>query len=396
MADEISSFSGCVRLGYRSLLQAEICKVKGTLVIWGCWDVAAGTHYNPTAPREDCRSGIFVQLAAQEWTPTLLRSFLGLSSRLKQKCRFVEGHTGGKARAAFLPSVAAAKKPRARRAVRRSASRRTLGEEEGADDDDDDDDDEEGALWVACDACGKWRRMACGMSQPSGRWTCADNADSQRRACAVPEEDWDETGEYVYLDSKAAGATEAVAATVGAEGGHQHTGRPELRTEESVPRVPPEDVPQLPPCDDVAHGGRSGSAGAADGPRRTKRQRHAVAEVAPVGSAASGSQQAPQATVASITPGPSAIATTSSAHRQSDILRSADALDSGSSATQTHQPCTRSPRSRSSECAPQRRGSHPHNARSRHNAPDARTRCSVSMAAQPRGVKSSLRDWRRR
>ena len=47
--------------------------------------------------------------------------------------------------------------------------------------------------WVACDACGKWRRLPPGTPAPPAdeRWRCEDNAgDPARRACRVAEEPW--------------------------------------------------------------------------------------------------------------------------------------------------------------------------------------------------------------
>ena len=47
--------------------------------------------------------------------------------------------------------------------------------------------------WVACDACGKWRKLPPGVAGPPAdeRWRCAQNVgDPARRSCKVPEEPW--------------------------------------------------------------------------------------------------------------------------------------------------------------------------------------------------------------
>jgi NAD-dependent deacetylase len=47
--------------------------------------------------------------------------------------------------------------------------------------------------WVACDSCGKWRRLPPGAPAPPAdeRWRCQDNeGDPARRSCAAAEEPW--------------------------------------------------------------------------------------------------------------------------------------------------------------------------------------------------------------
>ena len=47
--------------------------------------------------------------------------------------------------------------------------------------------------WVACDACGKWRKLPPGVAGPAAdvRWRCEQNVgDPARRSCKVPEEPW--------------------------------------------------------------------------------------------------------------------------------------------------------------------------------------------------------------
>ena len=44
------------------------------------------------------------------------------------------------------------------------------------------------APWVACDACGRWRRWQQGRPFPAGPWTCRDNDDPHFAACSVPQE----------------------------------------------------------------------------------------------------------------------------------------------------------------------------------------------------------------
>ena len=48
-------------------------------------------------------------------------------------------------------------------------------------------------VWVACDACRKWRRLPPGMAGPAAdeAWRCEDNTgDPSRQSCKVPEEPW--------------------------------------------------------------------------------------------------------------------------------------------------------------------------------------------------------------
>ena len=50
-------------------------------------------------------------------------------------------------------------------------------------------------MWVACDACGKWRRLAPGVVLPSeelqGKWRCKQNIwDRARQSCDAEEEPW--------------------------------------------------------------------------------------------------------------------------------------------------------------------------------------------------------------
>ena len=47
--------------------------------------------------------------------------------------------------------------------------------------------------WVACDACGKWRRLPPGTPAPPAdeRWRCEDNeGDAAMASCDAPEEPW--------------------------------------------------------------------------------------------------------------------------------------------------------------------------------------------------------------
>ena len=49
--------------------------------------------------------------------------------------------------------------------------------------------------WVACDACGKWRRLPPGVrlsdEQASLKWRCEQNKwDPSRQSCAAAEEPW--------------------------------------------------------------------------------------------------------------------------------------------------------------------------------------------------------------
>ena len=49
--------------------------------------------------------------------------------------------------------------------------------------------------WVACDACGKWRKLPPGVQleaeQAASKWRCKNNVwDPQRQSCAAPEEPW--------------------------------------------------------------------------------------------------------------------------------------------------------------------------------------------------------------
>ena len=47
--------------------------------------------------------------------------------------------------------------------------------------------------WVACDLCGKWRRLPPGTPVPAAdeKWRCADNVgDPARRSCKAEEEPW--------------------------------------------------------------------------------------------------------------------------------------------------------------------------------------------------------------
>ena len=48
-------------------------------------------------------------------------------------------------------------------------------------------------IWVACDACGKWRKLPPGTPGPQAdeRWKCGDNTgDPVRSSCKAPEEPW--------------------------------------------------------------------------------------------------------------------------------------------------------------------------------------------------------------
>ena len=49
--------------------------------------------------------------------------------------------------------------------------------------------------WVACDACGKWRKLPPGVrlegEQAAGRWLCKHNVwDRKRQSCKAAEEPW--------------------------------------------------------------------------------------------------------------------------------------------------------------------------------------------------------------
>ena len=49
--------------------------------------------------------------------------------------------------------------------------------------------------WVACDACGKWRKLPAGVrlegEQAAGRWLCKHNVwDRKRQSCKAAEEPW--------------------------------------------------------------------------------------------------------------------------------------------------------------------------------------------------------------
>ena len=49
--------------------------------------------------------------------------------------------------------------------------------------------------WVACDACGKWRRLPPGLGlsrdEASGQWRCEQNVwDPERQSCEAEEEPW--------------------------------------------------------------------------------------------------------------------------------------------------------------------------------------------------------------
>ena len=49
--------------------------------------------------------------------------------------------------------------------------------------------------WVACDLCGKWRKLPSGCSAPSAtdvEWTCSMNPDAARASCDADEEQWEE------------------------------------------------------------------------------------------------------------------------------------------------------------------------------------------------------------
>ena len=50
-------------------------------------------------------------------------------------------------------------------------------------------------MWVACDRCGKWRRLPPGVTlsedEANARWRCEQNVgDPERRSCDAPEEPW--------------------------------------------------------------------------------------------------------------------------------------------------------------------------------------------------------------
>ena len=47
--------------------------------------------------------------------------------------------------------------------------------------------------WVACDACGKWRKLPPGVTLPDdqAKWRCKQNVwDKARQSCKAPEEPW--------------------------------------------------------------------------------------------------------------------------------------------------------------------------------------------------------------
>ena len=72
----------------------------------------------------------------------------------------------------------AARSSRGRRGKKRNCAREVLKHE---------------TTWVACDACGKWRRLPPGTAPPpvDARWRCSDNnGDPSRRSCKAPEEPW--------------------------------------------------------------------------------------------------------------------------------------------------------------------------------------------------------------
>lgn len=44
-------------------------------------------------------------------------------------------------------------------------------------------------MWLACDSCGKWRRIGCvSESSAPAHWTCAANPDSTYNSCDAPQE----------------------------------------------------------------------------------------------------------------------------------------------------------------------------------------------------------------
>ena len=49
--------------------------------------------------------------------------------------------------------------------------------------------------WIACDACGKWRKVPEAVVRALGdddKWQCHQNPNPKFKACDVPEEKWED------------------------------------------------------------------------------------------------------------------------------------------------------------------------------------------------------------
>ena len=92
---------GCpaVVLSMVSLTHVEVCKIKGSLALWGTWEWEwsddIGELYSPSQPQDDPASSILVTTDSS-W----LSEFLRVAPKCKQKAKFVTAHTGDKARQA--------------------------------------------------------------------------------------------------------------------------------------------------------------------------------------------------------------------------------------------------------------------------------------------------------
>ncbi|XP_002965572.2 F-box protein At3g54460 [Selaginella moellendorffii] len=57
-------------------------------------------------------------------------------------------------------------------------------------------------VWVQCDGCKKWRKLAhgCGSPQDGSAWFCKMNRNPQYQSCSAPEESWDGKDSISHLE----------------------------------------------------------------------------------------------------------------------------------------------------------------------------------------------------